>query len=105
MVLIRLVREVAQARGDVGLIEHALRVLHRHILMNTPVAERSKEPQFVRDDRAARRHVDVVQAGRVLCAPPRALNVPWRPPDVPPTSGRLITRPGTFASTNGQMSR
>jgi len=38
-------------------------------------------------------------------AVPRALNVPWSPPDVPPTSGRLITSPGTFASTSAQMSR
>ncbi len=36
---------------------------------------------------------------------PRALNVPCSPPDVPPTSGRLMTRPGTFASSRPQMSR
>ena len=36
---------------------------------------------------------------------PRALKVPCRPPEVPPTSGRLMTRPGTFASSRPQMSR
>ncbi len=43
----------------------------------------------------------------VFCAlaVPRALKVPCRPPEVPPTSGRLITSPGTLASTSAQMSR
>ena len=36
---------------------------------------------------------------------PRALNVPCRPPDVPPTSGRVISRLGTLYSTSAQMSR
>ena len=40
-----------------------------------------------------------------LLVVPRALKTPCRPPDVPPTSGRLITRPGTFASSRPQMSR
>ena len=36
---------------------------------------------------------------------PRALNVPCKPPDVPPTSGRVISRLGTLYSTSAQMSR
>ena len=43
----------------------------------------------------------------VFCAlaVPRALKVPCRPPEVPPTSGRVIMRLGTLYSTSAQMSR
>ena len=38
-------------------------------------------------------------------AVPRATIAPCRPPDVPPTSGRLEMRPGTLYSASAQMSR
>ena len=38
-------------------------------------------------------------------AVPRALYVPCRPPDVPPTSGLVMSRLGTLYSTSDQMSR
>ena len=64
--MIELPRDVAQAVRNVGLIQHDLRRLDRHVLMNAPVAERSEEPELVLHERTAGRHVDVRdEIGRV----------------------------------------